>query len=1178
MPKNKLWLCLLLLALILAACGSETPTPAPAPTAASSQPGPTPTPAPPASPSPVAGAAGVLISEVLPGIHGVNNNLEFVELYNAGGDVVDLDGWSLWYRLSDGRDEALVYRWQAPADLPGHGHYLLARAGQDLGLPADVTFETSLFELKGGLALRDAAGETVDTLAWGDGPESYRSGNPAPAPEGGASLERLPGGAAGNGRNSGDHAADFYLLDPPDPQNSGDPPAPLPDARLSLRLDLPASLAPGAEVTYAATVENHTGAAVHELRARLPVPPDFEILDLPGGVDREGDWLTWRLDELPAGAAETLSIAMQAPWTYVTTVLGGAYVEAEDGPARAYGPLLPLAVEGGAIPIGAARTLEGQTVTVEGVATMYSGGFFAGTTGTKFYLEDKSGGIQVYCPGGQGLVEVAVGDRVRVTGGIEVYRDSLELVPGTLPDDVEVLGDAPPPDPAAASLAAAGSDEALLGRLVQVEGTAVRIDEFTYSYEVDLADDAGSLALVYVEKDAGLTAEPLALGNDYRVTGILELYDGQWQLKPRFQDDMARIYPPELMLEVNLANSVQPGGVLTYTLTAYNHTTNPLDGVELDLLLPEGDTSLLAVLDGGQALDGAVAWDLGTLAPEGGSAAVRALLQVADDAGGEIVSPGALVTAEQWPDPVQTGPLHTFVGWGVPIWAIQGPADRSPYTGQDAATEGIVTGVFPDLEGFWIQETTTDDDPATSAGLFVLATGDALASLPEPGDRVRLSGRVREVSGQTLLYLVSPDDLERVARDQDLPGAVALDPPLDAGEAAAYYEALEGMLVQVAEPALAVGPTTKYGETALVHSHWGVERIMRGDPTGLLLFVDDGSSTTHLDGSTLPFALASGDTLTEVVGPLAYTYENFKIEPIAPPTVGHVEASPPALAPAGPAEFSVATFNVENLFDAAEPNPSDPPLPSRSQYALDLFKTAGTIVAMGAPDVVGLQEVENVGILEDLAGQEALAAYDYQPFLVEGSDSRGIDVGYLVRGDRATVEGAVAFPAPEGLTSRPPLLITVTLHLSPGDLTVYLLNNHFTSMSGGEKPTEPRRMAQAAWNVTLAEEILARDPEAHVVVLGDLNSFYDSPPLDVLREAGLRHVYEFVAPLRPYSYVYQGVSETLDHLLVTPSLYEHLVRVEVLHVNADYPLPLPDDDSIHGTSDHDPLLAVFAFE
>ena len=93
---------------------------------------------------------GILISEVLPGIHGVNNNLEFVELFNAGATAADLNGWSLWYRLATGREEQLVYAWDHRSDIPGHGHYLLARAGQQVGNIGDAHFSQSLFEKKGG--------------------------------------------------------------------------------------------------------------------------------------------------------------------------------------------------------------------------------------------------------------------------------------------------------------------------------------------------------------------------------------------------------------------------------------------------------------------------------------------------------------------------------------------------------------------------------------------------------------------------------------------------------------------------------------------------------------------------------------------------------------------------------------------------------------------------------------------------------------------------------------------------------------------------------------------------------------------------------------------------------------------------------------------------------------------
>ena len=83
--------------------------------------------------------------------------------------------------------------------------------------------------------------------------------------------------------------------------------------------------------------------------------------------------------------------------------------------------------------------------------------------------------------------------------------------------------------------------------------------------------------------------------------------------------------------------------------------------------------------------------------------------------------------------------------------------------------------------------------------------------------------------------------------------------------------------------------------------------------------------------------------------------------------------------------------------------------------------------------------------------------------------------------------------------------------------------------------------------------------------------------LDVLRDAGLNHVYEFVEPALPYTYIYQGESETLDHILVSPTLYGHLRQVEALHVNADFPPAIPEDTSPQRLSDHDPLVAVFEF-
>ena len=1176
MSKKHVLVTLLILVTAVAGCTpTATPTATPPPTAI---PEPTVPPSPTLEPTPeptqTVAKTGIVISEVLTGIFGLNNNLEFIELYNVGTEAADLDGWSLWYRLNDKKKEVPVYAWHGRADIPGHGHYLLTRAGQDVGNTGDVEYSVSLFEKRGGLALRDHDGQTVDTLVWGEGPTSYLSGSPVPVPEAGASLERLPGGDAGNGIDTGNNAADFTANPKPNPQNSGDPITPLPKQRLIIHLDAPSSVEPGSEIAYTVSVQNATGRVAQNVHVSVPVSDGFEVISIPAGGSQADGRVEWTIPELAAGASAKDVLTLRSPWTYLTTLIQGYYAETSEPGSRVYGPLTSLAVEGGAIPIKTARTLKGKTVTIEGSATMYTGGFYAGSSGTKFYLEDDTGGIQVYCPGGMDVVKVKIGDRVRVTGGIEVYRDSLEIVPATYPDDVTIIeqgGNELKPQPVALSILK--SDDSLSGRLVVAEGTATRVSESSYSYEVDLTDDEGTSVLVYIEKETGIIIDPVEVDRRYRVTGIDELYSGLRQLKPRLQADLAEVFPPELILEMHAPLNILPGQTFTYTLDVHNYTAQPLTDVRVVANQPDAGAFITKVLDDGQREGATAIWQIPELAA-GKGATVRYVATVGDEASDRFTIQPAVASAAEWSQPVQTSPMTIFVGSSVPIWAIQGDGMTSPYARMRATVEGVVTGVFPDLSGFWFQAKPGDDNPTTSDGLFVL-TGD-LKMPVTTGDEVRVTGKVREISGQTTLQIAAADDVTVLSSGNALPDAIEFDPPQDKDEAVSYDEALEGMLVKISQPTVAVAPTSKYGETVLVSDHWGVNRVMRGDPTGMLIFVDDGSSAAHSDLSTLPFAIQTGDTVTDITGPLAFTYENYKIEPIASPIITPTERPLPTLEPVGPGEFSIATFNVENLFDYLDPNPADPPKPTRSQYELDLAKTAAAIQDMGAPTIVGMQEVENIKVLKDLAQQDAIAEYNYQPVLEEGTDPRGIDVGYLVRGDQATINGWANYPAPEGLTSRPPLMITVTLHLQSKEATVYAINNHFSSMAGGEKATEPRRTAQAAWNVTLVKRILAAHPDAYVAVMGDMNSFYDSPPLAKLRQSGLRHVYEFTAPTRPYSYIYQGESETLDHILLTPALYDHLARVQVLHIDADYPPPIPGDSSARRVSDHDPVVAVFA--
>lgn len=1136
----------------------------------------------PSNPAPNT-TAGVVISEVLVGVPGGNNH-EFIELYNGGETAVSLAGWSLWYASKVDQEAELIAFWGPTAAVPPLGHYLLIREGEDFGLIPDATFSLPLSNKQGGLLLRDASDNVVDVLGWGEiAQEAFFTGVPAPVPDSGSSLERLPGGVSGNGQTTGSNADDFYANTTPNPQHSGSPTTPVVANQLTISLQVPEVVEPGTDFAYEVTVSNETETAVTNATMTIPIPDYFTITALPENAHSVEGAVVWTVPDLPAAGSANASIALQSPYTYMDTLVSGYYADA-DGLIRRYGPPQQITMAGGAVPVAVAREMVGNVVGIEGVATMYTDGFFAGTTGTKFYLEDDSGGIQVYVPNGMGLVDVAIGDRVHVTGKIELYRDSLEIIPVTVPDDVTVLGKEEPPSSMPITVADNESDDTVVGRLTTLEGTITRIEEFSFSYEIDVADDLGNTTLVYIEKETGVTVESLDLGEQVSITGISEFYSGFRQIKPRQQSDIERVYPPIVWIDMLAANNIQPGKVLTYTITIHNYTPAAINNVRLLGTAPGGQGNALNVQPdkNGVSAYGDVMWNIETIPGDGGSMTVQYFFTVPEDAHMPLTAAPIEMIADELPESLFSNSFITFIGEGIPIWAIQGEGDRSPYVGSDATTMGIVTGVFPGLHGFFIQEATTDDDPATSAGLFVLygEANDAIDTLPVAvGDAVQIAGRVRELSGQTTLQVTDTDALILTSSQNPVPAATVLDPPQDTAAAAVYKETLEGMLVTLGETAVAVAPTTQYGEYALLYERWGLETVPRGAEVGFLIMVDDGTDAVHTNQETLPYAIAVGDEVTDLTGPLAFTFDQFKIEPVVTPTIVFAARPLPTLAPIAPDQLRIATFNTENFFDSVDPHPDSPPRPSAAEYEQKLAKLSDAILRMGAPHIIGLQEVENIDVLTDLAASAQLASFHYQPYLIEGFDSRGIDVGYLVRTDSVTISGAAAYPEPNGLTSRPPLVLTATIQAPSGPLTFYVLNNHFLSLSAGEEATEATRTAQAAWNVTIMNDIRTTNPDALFVVMGDLNSFYETPPVTTFQDSGLRHIYEFLPDAeRPYTYIFEGATQSLDHILLSPQLFELITDVTALHIDANYPVPSAADNSAQRVSDHDPLLVTFTLK
>jgi len=100
------------------------------------------------------------------------------------------------------------------------------------------------------------------------------------------------------------------------------------------------------------------------------------------------------------------------------------------------------------------------------------------------------------------------------------------------------------------------------------------------------------------------------------------------------------------------------------------------------------------------------------------------------------------------------------------------------------------------------------------------------------------------------------------------------------------------------------------------------------------------------------------------------------------------------------------------------------------------------------------------------------------------------------------------------------------------------------------------------------EQLLAINPESRVVVLGDLNDFHFSPPIDLLEGSILANLVETLPEDERYSYVYDGNSQTLDQILVSDRLMKTFVAFEILHLNAEFNIQTR-------LSDHDPLIATF---
>lgn len=537
-----------------------------------------------------------------------------------------------------------------------------------------------------------------------------------------------------------------------------------------------------------------------------------------------------------------------------------------------------------------------------------------------------------------------------------------------------------------------------------------------------------------------------------------------------------------------------------------------------------------------------------------------------------------------------------------PIGAIQGAGDVSPLVNQLVTFRGVVTGVMADRNAAGVTFHTIfvqdlpgreDGDPATSDGIAVFL-GRERPSV-QSGDQVRVTGQVIEFFGLTE---IDDRDLEILveAGEQPLPPPVDL-PALRGADLPAALEPLESMVVRVDGAAPVVGPTFGACSFAVAGAETAAAHIFQRSSEPPVAWVLPILHTTDTDCTGFP-QVKVGDTVTGLAGPLTYHFDEFKIVQQAADRLTVTAAPLPPL-PTPPEitadQVSIATVNVQNYFDAVDDTGLDAePKPSPEAIAIRQQKLTRVVHAvLGCPTLVGVQEVEKAALLHDLA--QLLVepcGFRYQVSHRESPDVRGIDVALLSNPQRVTVQSiqlrqtctqlqtgiadaSITCPAGEQpLHSRPPLQVTVQVDGRPMTLFV----NHLKSKREGEAETAAWRLAQARHLSVLVSELLARDAQAQVVVMGDLNDYEQSQPLQLLMENGrLTNVLLQVPSASRYSFIFGGRAQLIDGILLSSALAEQVESVQIQHVNADFPAAWRSDvDRPWRAADHDFPLVVLS--
>lgn len=254
--------------------------------------------------------------------------------------------------------------------------------------------------------------------------------------------------------------------------------------------------------------------------------------------------------------------------------------------------------------------------------------------------------------------------------------------------------------------------------------------------------------------------------------------------------------------------------------------------------------------------------------------------------------------------------------------------------------------------------------------------------------------------------------------------------------------------------------------------------------------------------------------------------------------------------------FTLGFYNLENIFDTQNDprtldddfTPEGPKKWTQKRYRRKLRKLAGTINKLGKirsgrlPSIVGVAEVENRKVLEDLINTKPLNRYSLGIAHHDSPDERGIDTALLYDSTCFELIHSEAIPLlvhnEEGVRDYTRDILYVKGKLNGEELHVFV--NHWPSRRRGEEVTEVRRLTASQTLTDFIKDLLNRNSDANLVIMGDFNDGPEAKSIQQLKEGlDLYNPMEKLASPERGSANYRRTWSLFDQILISHSFFNY---------------------------------------